>query len=106
MHTAARHTFHHYMMAVHTNYHFRQISVMIVAQAVLQWFVSVSHQMSTSAQVIIEWLHLPWTSSQLAIITTQPAGDFGHGFSCFVCYVEPKLAQPDAIWLFSLYMEE
>ena len=33
----------------------------------LLWFVSESCQMSMSAQVILEWLHLPWKISQPAI---------------------------------------
>ena len=39
-------------------------------------------------------------------ITTQLASEVGHGFSCFVCYVEHKIAPTDAIWLFSLYTDD
>ena len=61
--------------------------------------------MSFSVRVILEWLHLPWASSQLAINYTRLAGEVGHGFSCFVYFVEPKIAPTDAIWLFSVYMD-
>ena len=33
-------------------------------QSALLWLVSESCETSTSARVILEWLHLQWTSSQ------------------------------------------
>ena len=36
--------------------------------------------------------------------TTQLADEFSHGFSCFVRFMEVKMASLDAIWLFSVWM--
>ena len=66
----------------------------------LLWLVSASCQTSTSAGVIFKWLHLQWTSSQPAINATRLAGEFGHGFSYIVWYVEVEMTLVDAIWLF------
>ena len=55
-----------------------------------------------SAQVFFKWFHLPLTSRHQLWFTTWLADEFGHGFSCFVWYLEGKMATMDAIWLFSL----
>ena len=39
-------------------------------------------------------------------MTTQLAGEVGHGCNCFVCYLEMKIAPIDIIWLFSLNMDD
>ena len=62
-----------------------------------------SCQMSTSVWVILEWLHLPWTSSQPASYKSPYNWLVRLGMDlCFVCYVELKLVPTDAIWLFSV----
>ena len=41
-------------------------------------------------------------TASLLWITTRLAGKVEHGCSCFVCYVELKIAPADVIWLFLL----
>ena len=48
-----------------TNISDRYVSVLIVAQAAFAVGCSGTCQISMIAWVILEWLHLPWTSSQL-----------------------------------------
>ena len=54
MHTTARHTFHHHIIAVHINLLFRQALMLKIAQAVLLWLVSEACQTSMSAQVVFK----------------------------------------------------
>ena len=78
-----------------------------VAQAAFTVACSKSCQKFLSAWVNFEWLYFPWTSSQLVINHHMTGWWGGHGLiSCFVCYVELQIAQPNAIWLFSVCMKD
>ena len=41
----------------------------------------------------------PWQADSWLYFTTRLADEFGHGFNCFVWYVEVKMTPMDAIWL-------
>ena len=56
------------------------------------WLVNGPCQTSMSARVIFEWLRIsPGQGASQLLITTRLAGNVGHGFSYFVCYVEHQL---------------
>ena len=68
-------------------------------------FVSKACQTSTSARVFFNWLHLPLTNRQPAVI--KPPHDWLMSFAmdlAALCdsYVVVKMAPMNAIWLFSV----
>ena len=65
MYTTVRHVFHHHMIA---NYQFWWVLVLKFAQAAFVVAITEACQTSVSAQVILKWLHLPWTSRLPAVM--------------------------------------
>ena len=50
--------------------------------------------------MVFKWLHLSWTKRQQAVIHHMTANEMSYALSCFMRYVEVKMAPIDAIWLF------
>ena len=98
MHTTRRHTFHHQMIAEHIDLQFDKYWCWKLLGLVLLWLVSEACQTSMSACVAFKWLHIPLANRQLAVIH-HTTGWWIWPFSCFVWYVEVKMAPMDAIRL-------
>ena len=90
-HTTARHTFHHHTIVTNISDRYRCWRLL---KLLLLWLVSETCQMSMSAWVIIEWLHLPLTSSQPAIDHWLMSG-----FSSFLCYIDRLWIAIEPWWI-------
>ena len=86
----ARHTFHHHMIAVHTNISGRY-QCWKLPRLLLLWLPSTCCQMSMNAQVILEWFHLPMDKQTASYISNHTTGWWGWAciqLFCVLCKAE------------------
>ena len=70
------------------------------SRLLLLWFVYEACWTFTGAQVVVKWLHLFWISRQPAVSHHKTGWWVVPKYSCFMWYVESKMAPVNIIWPF------